>query len=58
MIIISSITKLVVHEFFHHIESPLAIGQLATNLVNIVEEHLAHLVDWHRCIDWAVETLQ
>ena len=36
----------------------LAIGQLATNLVNIVEEHLTHLVDWHRCIDWAVETLQ
>ena len=45
---------------FFIISNPLrlAIGQLATNLVNIVEEHLAHLVDWHRCIDWAVQTLQ
>ena len=49
MIIISSITKLVVHEFFSSLRSEHII--LCSHLVHIVEEHLSHLVDRHCGVD-------
>ena len=56
MIIISIITKLVVHEFFSSFYE--AQASISTDLVNIIEEHLTHLVDRHCCINWTGESLK
>ena len=50
MIIISSVAKLVVHEFFSSLTGE-HISLLYFHLVHIIEEHLSHLVDWHCGVD-------